>query len=39
LPGGTLGAGYLDVARTVVRRAERVTVALAHQGKKSERKS
>jgi ATP:cob(I)alamin adenosyltransferase len=33
LPGGTLGAGYLDVARTVVRRAERVTVALAHQEK------
>ena len=31
LPGGTLTAGYLDVARTVVRRAERVTVALARQ--------
>ncbi|HHY36790.1 MAG TPA: cob(I)yrinic acid a,c-diamide adenosyltransferase [Firmicutes bacterium] len=31
LPGGTLGAGYLDVARTVVRRAERVTVILAQR--------
>lgn len=29
LPGGSAAAGYLHVARTVVRRAERVMVALA----------
>ena len=29
LPGGTPGAAYLHLARTVVRRAERMTVALS----------
>ena len=29
LPGGSLAAGWLHLARTTVRRAERVTVALA----------
>lgn len=31
LPGGTLGAAHLHVARTVCRRAEREVVALARQ--------
>jgi cob(I)alamin adenosyltransferase len=31
LPGGTLGASQLHVARTVCRRAERLVVALAHR--------
>jgi cob(I)alamin adenosyltransferase len=31
LPGGTPGAAYLFLARTVVRRAERLTVALAER--------
>jgi cob(I)alamin adenosyltransferase len=30
LPGGTAGAAYAHVARTVVRRAERLVVALSH---------
>lgn len=31
LPGGTIGAAHLHVARTVCRRAERVVVALSRQ--------
>jgi len=31
LPGGSLGAAYLEVARTVCRRAEREVVALARE--------
>lgn len=31
LPGGTLGAAQLHLARTVARRAERLVVALAHR--------
>jgi cob(I)alamin adenosyltransferase len=31
LPGGSLGAGHLHVARTVCRRAERLAVALARE--------
>ena len=31
LPGGTVGAAQLHVARTVCRRAERLVVALAEQ--------
>lgn len=30
LPGGSPAAGHLDVARAVCRRAERVTIGLAH---------
>jgi cob(I)alamin adenosyltransferase len=33
LPGGTLSASYLHAARTVVRRAERLTVRLARREK------
>lgn len=33
LPGGSLGAALLHVARTVCRRAERETVALSHEEK------
>ncbi len=33
LPGGVLGASYLHVARTVVRRAERLLVGLAQKEK------
>lgn len=32
LPGDTVAGGALDVARTVVRRAERLAVRLAHDG-------
>jgi cob(I)alamin adenosyltransferase len=32
LPGDTVPGGALDVARTVVRRAERLAVRLAHEG-------
>ncbi|HUZ02113.1 MAG TPA: cob(I)yrinic acid a,c-diamide adenosyltransferase [Thermomicrobiaceae bacterium] len=32
LPGDTVPGGVLDVARTVVRRAERLAVRLAHDG-------
>lgn len=31
LPGGTLGAAHLHVARTVCRRAEREAITLSHQ--------
>jgi cob(I)alamin adenosyltransferase len=30
LPGGTLSAGHIHIARTVCRRAERLVVSLAH---------
>lgn len=32
LPGDTVPGGALDVARTVIRRAERLVVKLAHEG-------
>ena len=32
LPGDTVAGGVLDVARAVIRRAERVVVRLAHEG-------
>jgi cob(I)alamin adenosyltransferase len=32
VPGDTIAGAALDVARTVVRRAERLTVKLAHEG-------
>lgn len=31
LPGGTLFAGYIHHARTIIRRSERLVVALSHQ--------
>lgn len=33
LPGGTVGAAHLHVARTICRRAERAVVTLSHQEK------